>query len=302
MSSTNKRRKQIEGWAGALTLRKIKRAIEKASPERAEEIGAGLGRIIKRLSRKHRERANSNLKMAFPEWEEAKVQEVSNKVFEHFGMLATDFLAAPKRDVQFILDNTEIIGMEHLEAALTQKKGVLLVTGHFGNRERMAAYLGIKGVKLSVVARDADDEGVTGIMNGIRGHFGTQVISRGNAARPLLEKLRANELVGILPDQNSNEVFIDFFGKPAGTVLGPGVLHERTKAPVIAVFCMRVAPLKYRLTIYPELLGEQKEGYVKGEAIMREFHALLEQEIRKYPEQWLWFHDRWRNARRKGLL
>ncbi len=302
MSSTNKRRKEIEGWAGSLFLRNIKRSIEKASPERAEEIGKSIGRLIKKLSRKHRERAAANLKLAFPDWNNAKINDVSNKVFEHFGMLATDFLASPKRDTQYILDHTEIVGMEHLESVLAKNKGVLLVTGHFGNWERMAAFLGIKGVKLSVVARDADSEGVTGIMNGIRGHFGTKVISRGNAAKPLLASLRANELVGILPDQNASEVFIDFFGKPAGTVLGPGVLSERTGAPVLAVFCARTAPLQYKIHILPELIAETGDNFVKGEGMMRAFNKVLEEEIRQYPEQWLWFHDRWRNARRKGLL
>ena len=178
---------------------------------------------------------------------------------------------------------------------------MILLTAHFGNWERVAAWMVLSGYKLAVIARDADDQGVNQLVNELREGPGTEVISRGRAARASIERLRRNEIVGILPDQNANEIFIPFFGKPAGTVLGPGVLAERTGASVAPVFCHYEGEGRYRVRFYPAVVAD--EGFeTKGEGMMRAINRLLEGVVREHPDQWLWFHDRWRNARRKGLL
>ncbi|MCG9896062.1 MAG: lysophospholipid acyltransferase family protein, partial [Fimbriimonadaceae bacterium] len=198
-------------------------------------------------------------------------------------------------------ETTVVEGFHHVEQALAQGRGALMITGHFGNWERISAWLSHRGVPLSVVARDANQAEINDLINSLRQGPGTRVIPRGNAARPILERLRANELIGILPDQNSQEIYIPFFGHPAGTVLGPGVLAERSGAPVIPVACVRVGVGRYRIRFDDPLVPEPVEG-PRGEGTMRAIHAWLESVIREHPEQWLWLHDRWRSARREGLL
>lgn len=253
-----------------------------------------------RVSRKHRQRALSNLELAFPDWSEAERRRVALAVFEHFGRVTAEFLVSGRRGIEHIEATTTVEGLEHIEQARAQGRGVILVTGHFGNWERMSAWLSTHGYQVTVVARDADDDGANRIVNQVRSGFGTRVISRGNAARPMLEVLRQGGLVGILPDQNSDEAFLPFFGHPAGTVLGPGVLHERTGAPVVPATGVWVGPGRYVVRFFPRLEAQPTE--VKGEGTMRAFLAWLEGVIREHPEQYLWFHDRWRNARRRGLL
>jgi KDO2-lipid IV(A) lauroyltransferase len=159
----------------------------------------------------------------------------------------------------------------------------------------------MNGYKLAVVARDTDDRGLNRMVNELRERWGTEVIARGDAVRPILTRLKRNEFVGILPDQNSTEIFIPFFGKPAGTVLGPGVISERTGAPVICCWCPRVGVGRYKFLIEPPLVSQP--GYeTRGEGMMRAINASLEGVVRRYPDQWLWFHDRWKSARRRGLL
>lgn len=256
-----------------------------------------LGRMLAKVSKKRFETAVGNIRMALPEIDDP--ERVARASFEHFGLVGADFLTLTARTAQEIRASIDIVGEEILRETFDEGKGCIMVTGHFGNWERMAALCGLEGIKLSVVARDADQMGVTGLVNRIRSHFGTNVISRGNAAKPMLEALRRNEMIGILPDQNANETFLPFFGKPAGTVLGPGVLHERTGAPLLALFCIRTGAVQYRMEV--ERLRPVKTEN-RGEATMLAFHDALERVIRRHPEQWLWFHDRWRNARRKGLL
>jgi KDO2-lipid IV(A) lauroyltransferase len=117
----------------------------------------------------------------------------------------------------------------------------------------------------------------------------------------LLQALREGRAIALLPDQSHKDVFIEFFGKPAGTALGPAVLAERTGAPMLPVFCYRIGPGRYRMDVLPPIEVDHDEED-RPLALTKAFTAELEGAIRAHPEQWLWFHDRWRSARQKGLL
>jgi KDO2-lipid IV(A) lauroyltransferase len=293
--------KRAQGQAAAWLLRRIQRWLRRKPYLEALRTGERLGRLIWRVAKRRRLTGERNLRMAFPSLSEFEARDLCKRVFENFGRSAADFLIGLDRTKDQIEETTTIEGVEHLDAALAKGKGVILLTAHFGNWERVAAWMVLAGYKLAVIARDADDQGVNRLVNELREGPGTEVISRGRAARASIEKLRRNEIVGILPDQNAREVFIPFFGKPAGTVLGPGVLSERTGAVVQPVFCRYVGEGRYHVRFLPHLTAD--EGYsTKGEGMMRAINRLLESVILEHPDQWLWFHDRWRTARRKGLL
>lgn len=298
MSSAKKR--IVEKVGGAALLR-LQHSLAKKAPSKVERIGESLGRLFFRVGKRRRERALANLHLAFPEMSLSDREALAKRVFEHFGRTSADFLASKGRTKAEIESTTEIIGREHIEEALALGKGVLLVTGHFGNWERASAWLSHAGYPVSVVIRDADQRGVNQVVNDLRTESGTEVIPRGNSARKILEKLRANEIVGILSDQNAEDAFLPFFGKPAGTNLGAGVIQNRTGAAVLPVYCVYLGEGRYQM-VFGELLTPE-EGYaVKGEGLLRAINSWLETVIRKHPDQWLWFHDRWRNAREAGLL
>lgn len=293
--------RRATAWIGPPLLRWFQRLVANKPPEKTEKLGSGLAGLWWRVSRRRKATAIKNLKMAFPQWPEEKYSQVARGVFDHFGRVAADFLAAPSRSLEELVRTTEVVGEEHLVKAIEEGKGVILITGHFGNWERMSSYLSQKGYKLTVVARDADQSEINEMVNEVRRGPGTSVVARGAAARPILERLKANELIGILPDQNAKEIFIPFFGHPAGTVLGPGVISERAKCPVVPTVCVRVGVGKYRMEFFPPLAPV--EGCEqKGEGMMRAIHAWLEGVITQHPEQWLWIHDRWRMARKRGLI
>lgn len=282
-------------------LLRIQKRLARKSQVEVEEFGAKLGRVLFRVAKKRRARAIDNLTIAFPELDDDERSRLALKVFEHFGRSSADFLASRERSFADLEATTEVCGVENLQQAVSMGVGTLLVTGHFGNWERIPAWLAYKGYDVGIVIRNADQEGVNQIVNEIRTKPGTVVIPRGDSARKILTHLRRNGVVGIISDQNAEDAYLPFFGKPAGTNLGAGVIQERTQSAVLPAYCVYISPGRYRLVFDPLL--KPFPGYeLKGEGLLRAMNAWIEGVIRQYPEQWLWFHDRWRNAREAGLL
>lgn len=266
----------------------------------AERRGRRIGRLLYRLEWRRRRRAIDNLELAFPEWSPADRRHVAKKTFEHFGMVFADFLRTPLRTTQEVLESVEVTGQEHFEQGFAKGKGIIACTAHFGNWERFGHWLISTGRMITVVARDANQDGVQSRVSRIRSLTGMRVLSRGDSTRDILKCLRNNEIIGILPDQNADETYVPFFGRQAGTVLGPAVLHMRTKAPLLPAYCVRLGPGKYRVICLPPIDPEGEE--TDPNKLTAQINAALESVIREYPEQWLWLHDRWRSARRAGLL
>jgi KDO2-lipid IV(A) lauroyltransferase len=129
--------------------------------------------------------------------------------------------------------------------------------------------------------------------------MGAQVIYKQQAAKKVLQALRNREIVAILVDQNvlrREAVFVDFFGRPAGTTPALGAFHLRTGAPLLPVFCLPAAGGRYRLRILPPV------AFVPGEDVGADVlkitgicTKIIETEIREDPSSWLWVHDRWRS-------
>jgi Kdo2-lipid IVA lauroyltransferase/acyltransferase len=266
----------------------------------AERKGRSLGRLAYRLDKKHRERTYANLQLAFPDWSTAEYDRVARGVFDHFGIVVGDFLHSPARTNEEILANTTVEGSQNMFDAEDCGKGIIAVTGHFGNWERFGHYCTARGRKISVVARPSQDGGLEERVLKLRETAGLNVISRGNSIKQIMQVVRNKGIVAILPDQNSEECFVPFFGQPCGSVLGPAVLQLRTGASLVPAYGYRVGVGKYHVRVHPTV---DTTAFDRDPiAITAELNRILEGEIREHPEQWLWMHDRWKSARRKGLL
>jgi KDO2-lipid IV(A) lauroyltransferase len=134
------------------------------------------------------------------------------------------------------------------------------------------------------------------VVNDIRKNGGYEVLGRGNAAKPVIQRLKAGKVVAMLPDQKSEDVWVPFFGRLSGTVAGPAIIALRTGAPLVPCFCVRQPDDTHRIVVMPEIdttaTGDQQADV---ERIMTEVNAAIESVVRKYPDQWLWLHDRWRD-------
>lgn len=294
------RTKQFEQRLGYFLFSRFQRSFLRKDSLAAERAGAKLGMLLYRLDKKHRNRALSNLTLAFEDLSLERRIDISQRCFQHFGRVFADFLRSSERTDEDVRDSCPLIGFEALDEAIQRGKGAILVTGHFGNWERAAHVLTVRGYKVTTVARDANDSSLNEEVMRIRENQGIKVLSRGNAARGMLKTLKKNEVVAVLTDQNSGDLFVPFFGKPAGTVSGISSMSLKTGAPMIPFYCTWLSPGRYEARAYAALTPIA--GFDPVEGLTRAMNLSLEAAIRKTPEQWLWFHNRWKSAYRAGLI
>ena len=287
---------RIVGWA----FDRAQRGFARRDAAGAERLGERLGQLAYRLDGKHRARAESNLRLAFPERDAAWATATARESFLHFGRLTADLARSPSRTAEEVLRTMEVDdeGRRLFEAA--QGRGAIFCTGHLGNWERAAHWVTAQGFKLSVVMRHANQPVLQERVERLRRASGIELLSRGDAAMGMLRRLRRAEFVAVLPDQNASEAFVPFFGHPTGTVVGPAVMARRTGALILPGFVLRTGPGRYRLRVSEPF--DPGASDLDPTETMAWYYRNLEAAVREAPEQYLWMHDRWKSARRRRLL
>jgi KDO2-lipid IV(A) lauroyltransferase len=273
--------------------------VQSLSPPAALRLGDRLGSIGCRIAGKKRRLADHNLRLAFnSELTSQERDTLVRGVFRHFGRSTVAFLRAPMFSPEDIARQVTVEGWEYLEKACGDGKGVIVTTGHIGNWEMLGRWLAqIQKLPVTVVAKDPKGAVLADYLRKMRESAGFAVLSKGESARPLLRLLQRGEVVIILPDQNSGDVFVPFFGVPTGTVAGPASLAMHTGAALLPVFFLANPDGTFHVIIQPPVpavsTGSREEDVKR---IMTQFNGALESMIRQYPEQWLWLHNRWKSV------
>ncbi|MEO6326396.1 MAG: lysophospholipid acyltransferase family protein [Thermoanaerobaculia bacterium] len=265
---------------------------------RAEAFGRRAGGLFRRVAGRRRELARRNLTRAFPEMSSAEVDELSQRVFAHFGGVAAELLWSLGETQEALLSRVEIEGEERARAAMAAGRGLFFLTAHLGNWEIGALVTASLGLPLTVVVRPLDNPYLEERLKSFRERSGNSVLPKADAAREILRALRRGGAVGILTDQHAHPpdaVVSTFFGRPASTTSSLARLADRTEALILPTFGIRTAPGRYRL-IFGEPLDVRtlspEERTVP--ALTARVNAISEAIIRRHPEQWLWLHNRWR--------
>ncbi len=195
-------------------------------------------------------------------------------------------------------------GHENLLEGQSRGNGVLYLTGHIGAWELSSYAHALYGFPLHYMARPIENRRIDALVNGHRCLSGNQPIFKNESARVTLKVLKEAGTIGVLADQNtmpSESVFVDFFGKAASTSTGIARLALHTGAAVVPGYAVWDEQLgKYRLRFEPpvELVrtGDAERDILEN---TQRFTKVLEDIIRKYPDQWVWVHGRW-NTRPSG--
>jgi KDO2-lipid IV(A) lauroyltransferase len=205
----------------------------------------------------------------------------------------------PKYTRENVGDVVVYDGFENFEQALARGKGVLFLTGHIGGWELSAFAHSLYGHPLKVVMRSLDNPYLDRLTRQYRTAHGNEMLDKDEFGRALLAAMKAGETVGILMDTNMTPpqgVFVDFFGIQACTASGLAKIALHTDAAVVPGFTFWDAKLKkYRLRFDPALTllrsGNDALDVVANTAL---FTRVIEDYVRRYPDQWLWVHRRWK--------
>jgi KDO2-lipid IV(A) lauroyltransferase len=270
----------------------------------ARGVAALVARVLYAMLPRLQRTAEFNLRLAFPEWDETQRRDVIREMVRNLGWMAAEFARLPRYTRKNIEDVVILDGHENFLEGQRRGKGVLYLTGHIGAWELSSFAHALYGFPLHYMARPLDNARVDALVNRYRCLSGNQPIFKNESARALLKILKEAGTVGILADQNTmpeEGAFVDFFGKPACTTTGIARLALHTDAAVVPGYAIWDSAIgKYRLRFEPavELVrtGEtERDIFVNT----RKFAKVIEEIIRKYPEQWVWVHARWK-TRPKG--
>ena len=274
----------------------------------ARATGIGLAWVVYLLHVRLRQVGMRNLAMAFPEKSEAERARILRGEFASLGRQLAEVCHFPKYTRENVEQVVVYDGLENYKQAHARGKGVLFLTAHFGGWELSAFTHSLHGHWMHVVMRAMDNVYLDGLIRRYRTMYGNRVVEKDDFVRGLLAAMKAGEVVGILMDTNMTPpqgIFVDFFGIPACTASGVARIALRTDAAVVPTFTIWDAELgKYRLRFDPAVELE-RTGDLEADimANTQKFTSIIEEYVRKYPEQWLWVHRRWktRPPGEKGL-
>ncbi len=265
----------------------------------AMHLGTVVGSFAYRLWKRRRQIALNNLQIAFGgALTEAERQEICKASFMNVGKTCIEFLRFPQFTVDNIWCDVTVEGAENLHNALSRGKGAIVFLPHFGNWELLALVYGaLIPHQAKAIAFPLKNERLNAYVCKYREHLSLELIPRRQAVRETLRALKSNHAVGFFADQNAGAegVAVKFFGKPASAARGPVVLALKTGAPLLFSVDIRQADDRHHVHILPPIKLEATTNF-EQDVHKWTTHLLMQLEtyIRKFPEQWLWLHNRWK--------
>jgi KDO2-lipid IV(A) lauroyltransferase len=258
-------------------------------------LGAMLGALVRRLPVRYVRIARRNLELCFPELDGPARAALLRRHFRSLGLApfetALSWWAPDRRIVKL----TQVQGLEHLQAALARGRGAILFSAHFTALEIGARALAAR-LPVNIMYRPSKNRALAYVLGKARARRARRAIPRDDV-RTLVAALRANESVWYAPDQayrHKGAVMAPFFGIAAGTNSATSRLARATGAAVLPYFPERLPGARgYRAVIYPAL-----DEFPSGDALAdaTRLNALIEAQVRRVPEQYLWIHRRFKGV------
>ena len=265
----------------------------------ARAVGAGIGRIAFAATPRLRRVGLSNLDLAFPEKSARERERILRAMYRQLGWHLAEFCQMSGYSLDQANRWIRYEGLGNYLAAKQRGRGVLVLTGHLGAWELSSFYHSLAGHPMSMVIRRLDNPWIDAMVNRIRTQHGNRVLPKDDFARGLIATMRGGETVGVLMDTNMTPpqgVFVNFFGTAACTASGVARVAQHTGAAVLPGFLVwEEAEKRYVLHFLPQLeMVDTGKPDCDAVANTQRFARVWEDVIRRYPEQWLWVHRRWK--------
>lgn len=260
-----------------------------------------LGAVAYLMLGRYRRLTIDNLRSAFGDEKTGKeIESIAARVFSNLARNAVELINFPKLNKGNIGRYVTTEGIEIIDAAFKLGRGVIIITAHIGNWEVMSATLRILDYPGVAVGRRIYFDKYDKYLNKLRKLHDVNIIYRDESPKKILKVLKSNAIVGIVADQDVDSVegvFVDFFGKQAYTPAGPAALARVSGAKLIPVIMLRDGA-RHRLVVEKPIelvdTGDKEKDLVEN---TRRWSSIIESYIRRYPDQWVWMHRRWKTKK-----
>lgn len=262
------------------------------------------GTLWWRFDKRHRDLAREHVRRSYgAQLSSAELDDITRRCFEHWAMFAVEFLCAFRLLSEWSWPRyVDPFNHEETFKLLLEKRGAILLTGHYGNFELTAYLLAAVGFDTVVVMRPLDNEYFNNYVVKTRRQRGLQLLDKFGAAAGAQEVLRRGGVLGFVADQDAGRkgIFVDFFGRKASTYKSIGLLAMECGVPIAVGYARRLdGRFRYRVgiqrIIYPDQWVDQADPLLW---ITQEYTAAIEALVREAPEQYLWIHRRWKSRPR----
>jgi KDO2-lipid IV(A) lauroyltransferase len=297
-------KKFLEIHVGSLFFKLYFHWVKRLSIDSLESWGEKLGSVAFYILRRRKKIALQNMLLAFgKEKDKGEFKQIYRANLKNIGMNMMEVARCVDFKNGYLKNLVTLEGKEYLDNALAQKKGVICLTAHIGNFPLMCTRLVKEGYPVSLVARNPENPEITAALASIMKTIGMEAIPdkpRRTCVSRSLKALKKNRVLLLQIDQNAprTESWVDFFGYLVPTFNGPVVLSLRTGAPILPMFIIRNSTHLHTASIYPPfelaITGDIEKDITTNIARLTK---LTEAAIREHPDQWWWFHRRFRKAR-----
>lgn len=238
----------------------------------------------------------NNLKIIFPDKSSQEIRKISMMVFRNFAKYLVDFFRFEKINPEYIKKNVKLENMHHFDDALAGGKGVIVLSAHLGNWELGGVVIAQLGYPFWVVALPHKIKKVNDFFDRQRNRKGVKVIATGKAVRSCITEIRNNHMVALVGDRDFSEkgIVLNLFGKPTHFPEGPAALSLLTGALIVPGFMLRNPDDSFTLSIEKPVEFKPSGNKEKDTIdLINVYNNIIENYIRKYPQQWYVFRRFW---------
>lgn len=257
-----------------------------------------MGKLLYVVDAPHRRIVHRNLQFTHPEWSTFYIQQSSKRIFQNLVIAILEIFQMSFYSCDDYFGRIRLVGEEHLYSALKKNKGLIIFSAHLGNWEVGLQYLTcLLNLPITGVAKKMRLKPLDRWVTQSRSRFGVRIIEKKGAFSEMMQTLRRGEILALLIDQSksSEGIIVKFFDKLVRTTPAVAMLAIRCKSPVLPMFCARAEDGQLTIFVEPPLAIQRtrdlRSDLTQNTQMMT---SMVEKAVRKYSDQWLWLHKRWK--------
>ena len=268
--------------------------IKKTPPSKIESFAKVFSTLLYHIDFIRKKIVLRNLAIAFPNLSKQEQKEIAKKVYFNFTLYFSEVIKNIDISKEDLEKKVTIVGQKHIQEALSLQKPIVFMTAHFGNWEFAPKVIGAFYTPMLVLERKFDNPHIAKIFQKNRNSFNITTINKKSSAREIIKAFKEGKALGILIDQHSKSktaIEVDFFGKRVKFNRGVTTLAKKFDAIVVPMFSYRKENQYYLEFLEPKSFSKNDtlESFTQWQA------STIEAMIKKYPDEYYWFHKRFKN-------